>query len=74
MYTAAVPKERMIVFVAALAFVASVGILVGGGFEAVFNAMGTNGYLVFAVAALVLSAWMWFSAKPRSTGAPRRQE
>jgi hypothetical protein len=35
--------------------------LFGRGMHAVFSAMGTNGYLVFAGLSLVASAWMWLS-------------
>jgi hypothetical protein len=47
-----------------LSLVTSMAIFFGRGLNAVFSAMGTNGYLVFAATALALSAWMWFSAEP----------
>jgi hypothetical protein len=57
-------KETVLSVVFLLVLVLSVGIFFARGLNAVFNAMGASGYLVFAATALILSAWMWFSAEP----------
>jgi hypothetical protein len=47
-----------------LVLAGTAAVFFGRGLNAAFNAMGTNGYLVFAATALLLSAWMWFSSEP----------